>query len=78
MDICDRLILGNSPPIQRLKELLRQVADSDLNTALYGETGVGKELAAQALHLSSYRRKWCQVLTCDIVLCIVYGLWEGR
>jgi two-component system response regulator AtoC len=36
--------------------LIRQVADSDLNVIIYGETGVGKELVAQGLHLLSERR----------------------
>ncbi|HID28391.1 MAG TPA: sigma-54-dependent Fis family transcriptional regulator, partial [Desulfobacterales bacterium] len=38
------------------KELIRQVANSDLSVILCGESGVGKELVAQALHLSSSRK----------------------
>jgi len=56
MDVCDRIIVGNSPPTVRVKELIRQVANSDLNVVLCGESGVGKELVAQALHLSSNRK----------------------
>jgi two-component system response regulator AtoC len=56
MDVCDRILIGNSPLILRVKELVRQVANSDLNVVLSGESGVGKELVAQALHLSSHRR----------------------
>ncbi|MCK4485915.1 MAG: sigma-54-dependent Fis family transcriptional regulator [Desulfobacterales bacterium] len=56
MDVCDRIIIGNSPPILRVKELIRQVANSDLNVVLCGESGVGKELVAKALHLSSNRK----------------------
>ncbi len=56
MDVCDRIIIGNSTPILRVKELIRQVANSDLNVLVCGESGVGKELVAQALHLSSDRK----------------------
>ncbi|UCG79872.1 MAG: sigma-54-dependent Fis family transcriptional regulator [Desulfobacterales bacterium] len=56
MDICDRILIGNSAAIQGVKELIRHVAKSDLNVVICGESGVGKELVAQALHLSSNRR----------------------
>jgi two-component system response regulator AtoC len=56
MDICDQLLIGASEAMQRIRTLIRQVADSDLNVIIYGETGVGKELVAQALHLLSERR----------------------
>jgi two-component system response regulator AtoC len=56
MDVCDRILIGNSPSILRVKELIRHVVDSDLNVVICGESGVGKELVAQALHLSSSRR----------------------
>jgi len=56
MDACDRLIIGESEPIKKTKELIRQVANSDLNVIIAGESGVGKELVAQALHLNSVRR----------------------
>ena len=56
MDVSDRILVGNSPHILRVKELIRQVANSDLNVVLCGESGVGKELVAQALHLSSNRK----------------------
>jgi two-component system response regulator AtoC len=57
MPICDKILIGRSLPIQKVKELIRQVATSDLNVIICGESGVGKELVAQALHLSSGRRE---------------------
>jgi transcriptional regulator with PAS, ATPase and Fis domain len=56
MDVCDQILIGISPAIQRVKALVRHVAKSDLNVIIYGESGVGKELVAQALHLSSDRK----------------------
>ena len=57
MNVCDRILVGKSPLILRVKELILQVANSDLNVVLCGESGVGKELVAQALHLSSHRKE---------------------
>ncbi len=56
MDLCDQLLIGQSQAIVTVRRLIRQVADSDLNVLIYGETGVGKELVAQALHLMSARK----------------------
>ena len=56
MSIIDQLIIGQSPAIQKVKNLVAQVANSDLNAIISGESGVGKELVAQALHLSSHRK----------------------
>ncbi len=56
MNIIDQFLIGQSLAIQKVKTLISQVANSDLNAIISGESGVGKELVAQALHLSSYRR----------------------
>ena len=48
-------IIGVSRNIQRIKELIDQVADTGLNTVVYGETGVGKELVVQNLYQKSNR-----------------------
>ncbi|CAN5499142.1 sigma-54 dependent transcriptional regulator [soil metagenome] len=45
----DRL-LGASPQMQSLRDLLSQLAESPATVLLRGESGVGKELAARALH----------------------------
>lgn len=57
MNICDQILAGSSSAIVKVKELIRQVANSDLNVIICGESGVGKELVAQALHLSSNRKE---------------------
>ncbi|MEI6386607.1 MAG: sigma-54 dependent transcriptional regulator [Spirochaetota bacterium] len=51
----DRLI-GESPSMARLKEVISQVGPSDASVLIEGETGSGKELVAQALHHQSSRR----------------------
>ncbi|HYF91846.1 MAG TPA: sigma-54-dependent Fis family transcriptional regulator [Symbiobacteriaceae bacterium] len=49
-------ILGRSPAIRGAVEALKQVARLDSAVLLLGETGTGKELFAQALHMESSRR----------------------
>jgi len=51
----DNTIIGVSKNIQRIRELIDQVADTGLNTIVYGETGVGKELVVQNLYQKSNR-----------------------
>ena len=48
-------IIGVSKNVRRIKELIGQVADTGLNTIVYGETGVGKELVVQNLYQKSDR-----------------------
>ncbi len=49
-------IIGESPAIQRLKEYIKMLAATDARVLITGESGVGKELVAQALHFKSPRR----------------------
>jgi two-component system, NtrC family, response regulator PilR len=48
-------LLGKSPPMQRIFEVLRKVASNRTSVLLIGESGTGKELAARALHELSPR-----------------------
>jgi anaerobic nitric oxide reductase transcription regulator len=48
-------MLGISPVMERLRAELDTVAASDLAVLIVGETGVGKELAARAIHAGSPR-----------------------
>ena len=50
----DRLV-GKSPPLQRLFELLKRVAPAKTSVLITGESGTGKELVARALHHLSPR-----------------------
>ena len=50
-----RELLGTSAALQRLRGEIDTVAASDLTVLLLGETGVGKDLAAQRLHAHSLR-----------------------
>ena len=49
-------LLGVSSGAIAARELIRQVAPTDLPVLLLGETGTGKEVAARAIHAASKRR----------------------
>ncbi|MBU2552161.1 MAG: sigma-54 dependent transcriptional regulator [Proteobacteria bacterium] len=54
------LIIGQSPRIRRIAEIISQIAPTDCGVLICGESGTGKELVAQAIHAQSkrVRRPW--------------------
>jgi len=50
-----KAIVGDSPPIRALRELVARVADAPVPILIQGETGTGKGLVARALHGESHR-----------------------
>ena len=50
-------IIGESPNIRELRELIHTVAPTEARVLVLGESGTGKELAAGAVHSLSHRRK---------------------
>ena len=50
-------MIGRSPAMARLRHEIDVVASSELNVLILGETGVGKELIAKAVHGGSQRAK---------------------
>ena len=49
-------IIGESPWIRELRSYLVKVAQRECNTLILGETGTGKDLIAETIHLNSPRR----------------------
>ena len=49
-------LLGESPPMQKIFDLIARVADSEASVLVMGESGTGKELVARALHQKSSRQ----------------------
>lgn len=51
----DAPLIGMDPAIEQLRQTLRQIADADVDVLIEGETGSGKDVAANALHRWSRR-----------------------
>jgi two-component system, NtrC family, C4-dicarboxylate transport response regulator DctD len=50
-------LIGQTPAMERLRRTLRQIADTDVDVLVTGETGSGKEVVASLLHRWSRRAK---------------------
>ncbi|MEI9402018.1 sigma-54 dependent transcriptional regulator [Mesorhizobium argentiipisi] len=50
-------LIGQTPAMERLRRTLRQIADTDVDVLVTGETGSGKEVVAGLLHRWSRRAK---------------------
>jgi len=53
----ERILLGDHPAIQKIRELITMVSDTAFNVLIMGETGTGKEVVARLLHRTSNRRE---------------------
>jgi len=51
----DGLLVGKSAPMQELKRTLPRIGAANVGVLISGESGVGKEVVARALHLASPR-----------------------
>jgi len=76
-------IIGNSPTISRAKKLMAKAAESEASVLILGETGVGKELTAQAIHSNSPHKNGsfvvvdCSNLTESLLESVLYGHVKG-
>jgi len=54
-NLAESRMIGRSAPFKKMLTLISQVANSDTTVMITGETGVGKDLVAQAIHQHSGR-----------------------
>src|SRR5215471_14935642 len=73
----------NSPRMKAIKEMIDQVADTDATVLVWGESGVGKELVARAIHDCSPRRERpfvkvnCAALPLELLESELFGYERG-
>ena len=64
----EALIIGNSPAVTRLREMIRRVARSHASVMLCGPSGSGKELVARAIHdLGARSEKAFAAINCGAI-----------
>jgi DNA-binding NtrC family response regulator len=50
-------LIGKSPPMQKIYDLIERISDTSSNVLITGESGTGKELVAKAIHYNGIRKE---------------------
>ncbi|MFN7727132.1 MAG: sigma-54-dependent transcriptional regulator [Rubrivivax sp.] len=76
-------LVGQTPPMQQLRVMVRRVAPTRVSVLVLGPTGTGKELVARALHEGSPRRDGpfvvvhCGALSAELLESEFFGHMKG-
>jgi two-component system nitrogen regulation response regulator NtrX len=76
-------IVGDSPPIQALREVIDRVAPTGARVLIAGENGSGKELVARAIHRGSPRAEHpfvevnCAAIPSELIESELFGHMKG-
>ena len=77
------MLCGNDPKMREVRDILEQVADTDITVLVRGESGTGKELVARALHRLSGRfdrpfvKVNCAALPSELLESELFGFEKG-
>jgi len=77
------IFIYTSDKMQRIKEIIDQIANTDVTVLIQGESGVGKEVVARSIHLNSFRRERpfvkvnCAALPPDLLESELFGYEKG-
>ncbi|MCE5228048.1 sigma-54 dependent transcriptional regulator [bacterium] len=75
--------IGETPAFQRVRELIEQIGQTDLNVLIRGESGTGKDIAARLIHQNSDRQRGpfvkvnCAALPPDLLESELFGHEPG-
>ena len=76
-------LVGSSPKIKTVINMVQKVAPTDSTVLIYGESGTGKELIARALHANSRRKEEvffavdCGALSTNLIDSELFGYEKG-
>ena len=76
-------MIGRSPAMERVREMIGRVAPTDARVMITGESGTGKELVASAIHFGSARKERpfvrvnCAAIPRDLVESEMFGHEKG-
>src|SRR4051794_1385114 len=76
-------LLGTSPNMREVHDLINRVADTDVTVLVRGESGTGKELVARAIHANSPRKHRtfvkvnCAALPSELLESELFGFERG-
>jgi sigma-54 specific flagellar transcriptional regulator A len=78
----DKKIIGQSPAAIQLKKMIALIAPSDAPAIIFGATGSGKELVAEALHEESRRKGRFVTVNCaaipkELIEAEIFGFEKG-
>jgi two-component system response regulator AtoC len=77
------MLCGDDPKMQEVRDIIEQVADTDITVLVRGESGTGKELVARALHRLSGRadrpfvKVNCAALPSELLESELFGFEKG-
>jgi two-component system NtrC family response regulator len=78
-----RTIIGSSPEMEKVFDVIRKVADTEAAVLITGESGTGKELVARSLHANSSRKNGpfqainCAAIPRDLLESEMFGHVKG-
>lgn len=76
-------IITKAPVFLEIKEKIKKISKSDSSVLIYGDTGTGKELVAQAIHSHSIRKKGpfisvnCSAIPLNLLESTLFGTVKG-